>query len=315
LEYKFIVRRIIATIPTILLTATIIFFVVEILPGDAALAFLGLNYNPMDYETVRKAMGLDKPLLLRYFLWLSDILRGNFGVSLRTGEPVLDLIMERLPVTYLLSITSIIVTIAVGIPAGIISAVKKDTAVDLIVSVLSFFGLSFPGFFFCLVLMMIFSLYLRLLPSSGFVDPFINPVESIKHLILPTTVLGLTCASIIARYTRSSLLEVLMSDYIRTARAKGLRERVVIFKHALKNAMIPVTTQIGLLMGGLLGGQIITESIFALPGLGRLLLMAISQRDYILLEGCALIICITYIISNFVTDITYSILDPRVRYR
>lgn len=312
---RYVLQRIVGLIPTVLLLLTAIFFLIDVLPGDAAMMALGLEVGMEQIQRMREIMGLNKPPLERFFLWFSSLLRGDLGVSLRTRDSVAGLITGRLPVTMWLALAAMAFALLVGIPAGILSATKRNSVTDLLTSVGSLIGLSIPEFWSSLMMILVFSVWLGIFPSGGYVDPLQNPIESARRLIMPAIVLGAQEAAFIARFLRSSLLEVMMQDYITTAKAKGLAQRIVIYKHALKNAMIPVVTVIGFEVGYLLGGAVIVEQIFLLPGIGRLTLDAVYKRDYILVEGCILVICLIFILSNLAVDVLYSYLDPRVRYR
>jgi peptide/nickel transport system permease protein len=312
---RYVLQRIVSLIPTVLLLLTAIFFVIDILPGDAAMMALGLELGMEQIETMRKIMGLDKPPVERFFAWLSNLLRGDLGVSIRTRDSVAGLIANSLPVTITLATVALALALIIAIPTGILSATRRNSLTDFLASVGSLLGLSIPEFWSSLMMILIFSVWLGIFPSGGYVSPFQDPIESLRRLIMPAIVLGAQTAAYSSRMMRSSLLEVIMQDYITTARAKGLAERVVIYKHALKNALIPVVTVVGFQVGYLLGGAVIIEQIFLFPGIGRLTLDAVYKRDYILVQGCVLVICLIFVLSNLIVDILYSYLDPRIRYR
>jgi peptide/nickel transport system permease protein len=313
-KYRFIARRLLTLVPTVILAVTLIFLLMDVIPGDAALIILGQESAPESLKILREKLGLDRPLHERYIIWLGRVFSGNLGNTLRTGESINALIVERLPVTLSLASFSLLVAVLMAIPLGIVSALKRDTSVDLFVSMAAFVGVSIPGFWLGMILLLVLSVWLGLLPSGGFVSPFVNPLEWIKHIIMPSTTLGLILGAFIARLMRSSLLEVMMQDYIITARAKGLSERIVIYKHALKNALIPVVTVIGIQFAALFGGSVIAEEIFSISGMGRLMYYAVLDRDYLLVQGCALVIVFIFVISNLIVDLAYMYLDPRVRY-
>jgi len=243
------------------------------------------------------------------------MIRLDFGTSLITKENINMLIAERLPITLTYATFSMVISLMIGIPTGIISAVKRDTLTDLVVSILAFLGVSIPGFWLGLMLILVFSINLHWLPSAGWVSPLEDPISSIAHMIMPATMLGAILAATVSRQTRSALLEVMLQDYIVTARAKGLSEKVVIFKHALKNAMIPVVTIVGMQFGGLLGGSVVAEIIFQLPGIGKLMYNAVWLRDYTLVQGISIVVTFVYVSVNLLVDIFYMYLDPRVRFQ
>lgn len=313
-RYAFIYRRLITFFPTIFITITIIFFLVEIVPGDVAEVLAGPGASMLEVETLRKMLGLDLPAHERYFRFLSRLITGDLGKSLVTPLPVSKLILDSLPVTLTLAFSSMTWALLIGLPAGIISALKRNTKFDLLVSFGALMGISIPGFWLGLILILVFCVQLRLLPAAGFVNPLIDPINGFKYIILPSFTLGLILSAYIARITRSSLIEVMLQDYILTARAKGLSERIVIYRHALKNALIPVVTVVGFQFGGLLGGSIIVETIFSMAGMGKLLYTSILNRDYPVIEGVAITMVAIYIFLNMFVDLIYMYLDPRVRY-
>jgi ABC-type dipeptide/oligopeptide/nickel transport system permease component len=313
-RYAFIYRRLITLFPTIFITVTIIFFLVEIVPGDVAEVLAGPGASMLEVETLRKMLGLDLPAHERYFRFLSRLITGDLGKSLVTPLPVSKLILDSLPVTLTLAFSSMTWALLIGLPAGIISALKRNTKFDLLVSFGALMGISIPGFWLGLILILVFCVQLRLLPAAGFVNPLIDPINGFKYIILPSFTLGLILSAYIARITRSSLIEVMLQDYILTARAKGLSERIVIYRHALKNALIPVVTVVGFQFGGLLGGSIIVETIFSMAGMGKLLYTSILNRDYPVIEGVAITMVAIYIFLNMFVDLIYMYLDPRVRY-
>jgi len=313
-RYAFIYRRLITLFPTIFITVTIIFFLVEIVPGDVAEVLAGPGASMLEVETLRKMLGLDLPAHERYFRFLSRLITGDLGKSLVTPLPVSKLILDSLPVTLTLAFSSMTWALLIGLPAGIISALKRNMKFDLLVSFGALMGISIPGFWLGLILILVFCVQLRLLPAAGFVNPLIDPINGFKYIILPSFTLGLILSAYIARITRSSLIEVMLQDYILTARAKGLSERIVIYRHALKNALIPVVTVVGFQFGGLLGGSIIVETIFSMAGMGKLLYTSILNRDYPVIEGVAITMVAIYIFLNMFVDLIYMYLDPRVRY-
>jgi ABC-type dipeptide/oligopeptide/nickel transport system permease component len=313
-KYSFIYRRLFTVFPILFITVTVIFFIVEIMPGDAAEVLAGPGANLIDVERLREMLGLDLPAHVRYLNFLVRLSTGDLGKSLTTPILVSKLILDSLPVTLTLAFFSMGWALIIGIPAGIVSALKKNTRIDLLVSLGALFGISTPGFWLALILILILSVQLKILPAAGFVNPLFDPINGIKHMILPSLTLGLILAAYIARITRSSLVEVMLQDYILAARARGLPEKIVIYKHALKNGLIPVVTVVGFQFGGLLGGSIIIETIFSIAGMGKLLYTSILNRDYPVIEGVAITMVVVYIFLNLLIDIVYMYLDPRVRY-
>jgi peptide/nickel transport system permease protein len=313
---EYIVRRVFDTIPVLILVSMISFALLYILPGDPVVAMLGEHEvtDQARMTEMRRELGLLDPLPIRYLKWLTGVMRGDFGVSIRSKQPVAEIISRRLPVSLTVGIAGLLVGIAVGLPAGIVSALRPGKSLDSLVTVLALAGVSIPGFWFGIVIMYFFSVQLGWLPPSGYTRLVVNPVLHIKMLIMPALSIGVRVAAIIMRQIRGGMLDVLQQDYIVTARTKGLRERLVIFRHALKNAMTSVVTVIGLQIGTIVGGVAITESVFAIPGLGRLAVDSITSRDYQLLQGSMLVLTACAIVGNLLADVAYGYLDPRVRY-
>ncbi len=303
---QYIIRRLLIMIPVLLGVSLIIFTMVRVIPGDPAIIMAGPHANKEQVDQIRASLGMDRHPVVQYFSFLGDLLQGDLGRSTRTGLPVTREIMARFPNTVVLALTAIILASLVGVLTGIIAGVKQNSVFDHISMMIALFGLSMPVFWLGLMLMLLFSIQLGWLPSVG--------AESWKHLILPAITLGANSTAIIARMTRSSMLEVIRLDYVRTARAKGLTEKMVIWRHALKNALIPVVTVIGLQTGTLLGGAVLTEIVFAWPGIGRLLVEAILSRDYPVVQGVVLLVATLFIMINLIVDLLYSYLDPRIRY-
>lgn len=286
----------------------------HLVPGDPVTIMLGDYATPEAKEALRAELGLDQPLPMQYGRWLGAVLQGDLGRSLRTNQPVLEAIVERLPVTVELSILALLVAIAIGLPLGILAAVRRNSMLDMASTSFALLGISIPNFFLGIMLIIIFSLWLRWLPPGGYAPLLEEPVQNLKMMILPAFTLGTAFAGIIARMTRGSLLEVLSEDYVRTARSKGLGAYLVIFKHALKNSLLPVVTVVGLQAGALLGGAILTETVFALPGIGRLIIDNIFARDFPVVQGVILFIVLFRVLSNLLTDLLYATLDPRISY-
>ncbi|SMP54721.1 nickel ABC transporter permease [Anoxynatronum buryatiense] len=302
----YIMKRLLQAIPVIFLVTVLTFSLVHLVPGDPALMRAGEDATAEQVEAIREAMGLNEPIYKQYTKWVSGIMRGDMGYSLQDGRPVFSTLIQRLPATMKLVMASFIVSIGIGVPVGILSAVKQNTFADSFARVFALLGISMPNFWMGLMLMLIFSYSLRMLPASG--------SGTLAHLIMPAIALGMPGAGIITRLTRSSMLEVMKQDYIRTARAKGLRRQLVIYKHALKNAMLPVVTVIGVQLGSRLGGSVIVESIFAYPGIGRFAYTRLLARDYPMIMGNLFIFAMIFILINLITDILYGFLEPRIRY-
>jgi peptide/nickel transport system permease protein len=300
----FIIRRLAQTIPVIIGVTFVVFFIMQLVPGDPAVLLAGEGASKETIEAIREQLGLNRPLYIQYFDYLMNLAKGDFGVSLKNSQPVLDEILVRLPITMELALFSILITIVLGMGAGIISAVKPYSMQDVGVMLVALIGISLPSFWFGLMLMYFFSVKLQILPVAGW--------DSLLHVILPALTLGAGGAAIVARMTRSSMLDVIRQDYIRTARAKGLRERLIIYKHALRNALIPVITVVGLQFGALLGGTVLVESIFAINGLGRMIVDSIKMRDLPMVQGGVLFAALIFVIVNLVVDVFYRFFNKRI---
>ncbi len=331
---SYIIRRLLSLIPTLLGVSIIVFLFLRMIPGDPALALAGEHATEENVQRIREEFGLDRPLHEQYFTYMGKVLRGDLGRSILSKRPISDEIRVRFPATVELSVCALAVALIVGVPAGMISATKRNSIIDNVAMVGSLLGISMPIFWLGLMLNWFFAVQLGWLPSVTRLDSGIelqritnllivdsiltgNPealLNAIQHLILPAIALGTIPMAIIARMTRSAMLEVLEQDYVRTARAKGLRERVVIARHALKNALLPVITIVGLQVGVLLSGAVLTETIFAWPGIGRWLYLSILSRDYPIVQGMALFITVLFLIINLLVDLSYAIVDPRIRY-
>jgi len=302
----FLRRRLLGLISVLFGVITIVFLIIHLVPGDPARIMLGESALPSDVEALRESLGLNRPLIVQYFDFFAKLFQGDLGRSFNTGQPVLSAIIERFPATLILTVASMFFAIIIAVPIGIITAAKRNTVVDNLGMIFSLIGVSMPAFWLGPILILIFSVKLGILPVSG--------SGSIKHLLLPSFSLGFALAAIISRMTRASMIEVLNQDYIRTARAIGVSEKIILLKHALRNAIIPVVTIVGLQFGALLGGVIIIEIIFSWPGIGQLLIPAIMRRDYPLVQGCILFIAVIYIFVNLIVDIIYAYMDPRIKY-
>jgi len=309
----FIIRRFLILIPTFLGITLVVFATMKLIPGDPIIALLQDNYTEELAAELRAKLGLDRPLPVQYAIWLRDLFSGNWGTSIISRQPVLDEILQRLPVTIELLILALFFALVISIPIGIISAVKRNTMIDYSAMTFAMLGISLPEFFLGALLLIFFSLGLQWLPATGYVPFFEYPVDNLRHMVLPALTLGMTRAALIARLMRNSMLEVIRQDYIDTARAKGLSEFIVINKHALKNALIPTVTVVGLQIGYLIGGAIIVESLFAIPGIGSFGIDGILQRDYPMVQAFSVVAASGFIITNFVVDVVYTFLDPRIR--
>jgi len=309
---RYILSRILQMIPVIFIVTFFIFSITLLLPGDPAIAMLGEQASQEDLQALREKMGLNLPIPIQYGRWVAHVATGDLGVSLRSSEPVLDMIIGRAPVTLELTLFSILIGIAIGVPTGVLSAIRRNSWADAGSSVVAMGALAIPNFWFGIILIMFFSVYLRWLPSSGYVPFLSNPLGNVTAMILPSITLGGGLAALIMRQTRSSLLTVLTADYVRTARAKGAREPRVIVRHALRNALLPVVTVIGLQVGTLLGGAVVTETVFSMPGVGRMLIEGIFTRDFPAVQGAILFLILGILVVNLLTDLAYFVLDKRI---
>jgi len=309
----FIIRRFLILIPTFLGITLVVFAAMKLIPGDPIIALLQDSYTEELAAELRVQLGLDRPLPVQYAIWLRDLFSGNWGTSIISRQPVLDEILQRLPITIELLILALFFALVIAIPIGIISAVKRNTMIDYSAMTFAMLGISLPEFFLGALLLIFFSLGLQWLPATGYVPFFEDPVDNLRHMVLPALTLGMTRAALIARLMRNSMLEVIRQDYIDTARAKGLSEFIVINKHALKNALIPTVTVVGLQIGYLIGGAIIVESLFAIPGIGSFGIDGILQRDYPMVQAFSVVAASGFIFTNFVVDVVYTFLDPRIR--
>ncbi len=311
---RYVARRLISAVPVIFAVTFIVFLVMHLVPGDPALALGGTEASPAEIAQMRHQMGIDQPLVVQLLAWYEHLLRGDLGQSLLLGQSVIQSILARVPVTFSLAGCSLVVTVAAGIPFGIAAAVKRNSWIDQLIMGTALLGLSVPNFWLGLMLIYLFAVALGWLPSGGYVPLFQDPAQWLRSIILPTISLSLMQIGFIARMTRSSVLEVLGEDYLRTARAKGLSERITVWKHALKNAMIPILTVVGMLFGLLLGGAVVIETVYALPGAGRLIVTGILRRDYPVIQGGLMATAVVFVALNLLVDVLYAYLDPRVRY-
>jgi peptide/nickel transport system permease protein len=309
----FVARRLVIAIPTVIMISIFVFLLQKLLPGDPVLAMAAEERDPETLAFLREKYRLNDPIYVQYLTWIGNALRGDLGVSLRTNVPVLELIGQKLPVTLQLAAMAMIIAAAIGIPAGVIAAVKKGTWVDYVANVVALSGLSVPNFWLGIMLILLVSVRLGWLPASGYMSPAEDFWRSMETMIMPAFVLGTGLAATLTRHTRSAMLGVLSSDYVRTARAKGLRERSVILKHAFRNALTPIVTIAALLFGELIGGAVLTEQIFTIPGFGKLVVDAVFTRDYAVVQGIVLCTAIGFILMNLAADTAYFLLNPRLR--
>jgi peptide/nickel transport system permease protein len=303
----YLVRRVLVAVPTVLGVATVVFSLLRLLPGDPATLIAGPTATPESIANIRRQLGLNLPLWQQYLSFLGRLVRGDLGISTRTGSPVLNEIFTRVPYTVELAVTSLLLAIAVGVAAGVIAATRRNTGADLGISGGAVFGVSMPTYWLGIMLIIVFAVHLRALPAAG-------ADQMPLSLVLPTVTLALFSMGLVARQTRSAMLEVLGQDFVRTARAKGAGRRAVLLRHALRNALLPIVTTIGLQFGALLGGAVLTESVFAWPGVGRLLVDSIGSRDYPVVQGVVLLLSLVFIAINLLTDLAYAYVDPRIRY-
>jgi peptide/nickel transport system permease protein len=309
-----IVRRLVATVPVLLLVTLGVFMLIHLTPGDPVETMMGESQDADTKAALRHELGLDQPLYVQYVGWVSHLAQGDLGRSVRTHQPVVEDIGRRLRPSLELAALAMLISLLVAFPLGILSATHRNSPFDRVGTTFALFGICMPNFLIALLLIFVFGVVLHWLPISSFVDPFEEPLAGVRSLTLPAVTLGLALAAVITRTLRSSLLETLSEDYVRTARAKGLLDGAVIRGHALKNALIPVVTVLGIQFGSLIGGAVITEYVFALPGVGRLVVDAVFARDYPLVQGVVLLIAVGFIASNLTVDIVYGWLDPRIRY-
>lgn len=311
---EYVLKRLLLIGPILLGVSVISFGMVHLLPGGPVEAALGTRANPELVAQLRAEHGLDRPIWVQYVDWLTGVLQGDFGTTIGTDRDVTQLVTDTLPPTIWLAVSGSVVSVVIGIPAGIVSAVNQYSTKDYLATFGAFLGLSVPNFFLGLLLILVFGLYLQWFPTGGFVSPLQDPIDGLRSLVLPAITLGTAISAVVMRMMRSSLLEVFGEEYIRTARAKGLTRDLITNKHAVKNALIPTVTVIGLNFGYLLGGVVIVEWVFSMPGLGRLTLIAISRREYAIVQAALLLIAFMFSVVNLGTDLLYAYLDPRIKY-
>ena len=310
---EFLIRRVAVSIVTLFVISMIVFTGVRMIPGDPARVMAGTDADEAGLEEIRAKYGLLDPIPIQYLRWVGLAIRGDLGESIRTRDPVMRTVGRKLPITVELAILSVLVALVLAIPAGVLAAVRRNTAWDLLASGASLSGVSIPNFWLGIMLILFFSVRLGWLPASGFVPWWESPLDNLQRMIMPAFVLGTALAAVLMRQTRNAMIEVLSADYIRTAYSKGLASRVVVFRHAIRNSLIPVVTILGLQMGALMGGAVVTEQIFVVPGFGRLIVEAVFTRDYPLVQGVVLISASAYVVINLLVDVSYTLLDPRIR--
>jgi peptide/nickel transport system permease protein len=312
---QYIIRRLIHSVIIVWGCATLVFFLIRAIPGDPVIQMLGPEYTPEAADALRDKLGLDEPVLVQYVRWMGNALRGDFGSSITGAESVSGAILSGLPKTMSIALLSFVIATAIAIPAGVIAAVKRNSLADIAVSLFAFVGVSLPSFWFGIILILVFAVNLGWLPSLGYASfTEDGPVEWLKHLILPSLAIGAGYAAILMRFVRAGLLEALSSDYIRTARSKGLTERRVVIAHGLRNSLIPVVTVAGIQVALLLSGTVVIETVFSIRGIGRLLVGSIFDKDYPMVQGTILVVAVIFVLANLIVDILYTLLDPRISY-
>jgi peptide/nickel transport system permease protein len=310
----YLLKRIVLMVPTLLLVALMVFLLVHFIPGDPAIVMVGGDATPEALEQVRRSLGLDQPQPVQFVTWFGHVVTGDLGRSIGTGIPVFETICERFPTTFVLTTLAMLFSVALAVPSGVLAAKFRNTGKDYLFMLVSLLGVSLPGFWLGLMALLVFSVQLGWFPSSGYVPIWQDPIAGLRYMTLPSITLGFFMAAVVARMTRSSMLEVMRLEYVTHARAKGLTEWSVLLKHALKNAFAPTLTTIGIQYGMLLGGAVVTETVFGLPGLGRFVVTAIYSRDYPAVQGCILFIALVYMFVNLAVDVLYKAFDPRVKY-
>jgi peptide/nickel transport system permease protein len=309
----YILRRLVMLLPVLIVVGVVVFGLVHLTPGDPAAVILGDRATPEDIARLRTQLGLNDPLPVQFVRWFSNMLRLDFGESIFLGEPVTQALLNRVQPTVLLTFYALSIQVLIGIPAGVLAAVRYNSPLDRVLTVVAISGSATPTFFLGILLILIFAVRLRWLPSGGYVPFSEDPAAHFKGMLLPAFALGFSAAGLLARMVRSSMLDVLREDYVRTAFAKGLPEQLVIVRHALRNALIPALTVLGISIGALLGGAVVTETVFTIPGMGRLVVQSIARRDYPVIQGAIIAIALTYVLVNLIVDVLYVYIDPRVR--
>lgn len=312
----YIARRLVALLPVVVLVASVVFAIMRLAPGDPAVLMLGEDATQQQLMDLRERLGLERSIPAQYFRWLGNLLRGDLGESIFYARPVVELIAARAEPTILLTLLATLIAILIGVPLGVLAAVNKDRFLDQFVMVVAVLGFSMPNFWLGLLLILVFAVQLGWLPAIGYASPMsAGLIPWAEHMIMPAVAIGVSQAALIARLTRGSLIEVLSLDYVRTARAKGLRRRTVILKHALRNSILPTVTVIGFVVANLLAGSVISEQIFSIPGIGRLLIGSVMRRDYPVIEGTLMVVAAIYVLVNLAVDLLYARINPQIRYR
>jgi peptide/nickel transport system permease protein len=310
----YLVRRVLALLPVMAVVVTVVFLLIHLIPGDPVSVMLGPDATPAQVEETRRALGLDRPLHEQLFLFYSRVLRGDLGRSYFLDRPVTTALWERAEPTLVLTVSALLVAVAIGVPSGIVAAAYPGSAWDRVLMTGALLGVCIPGFWLGLNFIYLFAVRLGWLPAAGYASLFVDPVATLRYMVLPAVSLGFNQSALIARIARSCMLEVLQQDYIRTARAKGLPQRLVVYVHAFRNALVPVVAVIGITMAILIGGAVVTEIVFNIPGLGRLIISAILRRDYPVVQGVVLVTATAYVLINLAVDVVYAFIDPRIRY-
>ena len=310
----YIIRRLLALVPVIAVVGVVSFSIIRLSPGDPAVFFVTADATADEVQAVRERLGIDRPISEQFVLWAGGVLRGDLGTSFYQRRPVTELFWSRFPPTLWLALSAQVLALLIAVPTGIISAVRPNSLWDRAMTIFTLLGVSIPGFWLALLLVMTFSVNLRWLPVQGYVDPLQHPAGALRHLILPVIALGYSQAALIARMTRAAMLDVLSQDYVRTARAKGVRPSRVVLAHALRNAMNPILTVTGLSITSLISGSIIIEIVFNYPGIGRMVIDAVTRRDFPVIQGAMMIVAFMYVLVNLLVDLSYSVFDPRIRY-
>ena len=311
---RYIIRRAILLIPVLLVVGVIVFTLIHLTPGDPASVALGPEASTEEVEALRERLGLNRPLPVQFIVWFTDVLRFDLGESIFLDMEVTQALRDRAQPTILLTLYSLVIAIVIGIPAGVIAALREKSLVDRSLMVFSISGAAIPVFVLGMLMILLFSVRLGWLPTGGYTDINVDPVDHIKRMIMPSFALGFASAGLLARLVRSSMLETLREDYVRTARAKGLSPHAVVVRHALRNALIPAVTVIGLLIGTLLGGAVVTETVFTIPGMGRLVVQSVLRREYPVIQGAVMLIACFYVLANLLVDVLYVVIDPRISY-
>ena len=311
---RYIIRRAVLLLPVLLVVGIVVFTLIHLTPGDPAAVALGAEASPEEIEALRERLGLNDPLPLQFFNWFTDVLRFDLGESIFLEQDVTRALLDRAQPTVLLTLYALLIAILIGIPAGVIAALKEKSLIDRSLMVFSISGAAIPVFVLGILMILVFSVRLGWLPTGGYTDINVDPVDHFKRMLMPSVALGFASAGLLARLVRSSMLETLREDYVRTARAKGLSQQAVVVRHALRNALIPAVTVIGLLIGTLLGGAVVTETVFTIPGMGRLIVQSVLRRDYPVIQGAVMLIASFYVIANLLVDVLYVVIDPRISY-